>query len=143
MNPLKFLFPFFFAILLLSACDNKKAQTDYLMFKLNEVFQLPIQNFAKLEGGDLKIQFTAVAEDSRCPEGVACVWAGQVKIQLSISESATAKTVELTRLGKQKGEAMATVGNYKIYLFAVNPYPKASGKIKASDYFLELIVRVK
>ena len=39
----------------------------------------------KAEGGDLRISFERVAEDSRCPEGVVCVWAGNARLSLRLS----------------------------------------------------------
>ncbi len=141
MEKRNLLFLLVFPCLGLSSCDNKKAQADYVMFRLNEVFQLPLPSLAKLESEDLEVQFAQVVEDSRCPEGVTCVWAGQVKIRLSVSTGRTRQSVEVMRQGKHKGEAMVSVGNYQIYLLSVNPYPKAGTKIKEAGYSLELMVR--
>lgn len=45
--------------------------------------------------GRLKIKFLSVEEDSRCPEGVQCIWAGNAKIKISVSGMYETKTLEL------------------------------------------------
>jgi hypothetical protein len=39
----------------------------------------------KTVAGRLKIHFLEVIDDSRCPEGTACVWAGNAKVKLMLS----------------------------------------------------------
>ena len=45
--------------------------------------------------GRLKIKFLSVEEDSRCPEGAQCIWAGNAKIKISVSGMYETKTFEL------------------------------------------------
>jgi len=45
--------------------------------------------------GRLKIKFLSVEEDSRCPEGVQCIWAGNAKIKIAVSGMYETKTFEL------------------------------------------------
>lgn len=34
---------------------------------------------------NVKIQFLEVVEDSRCPEGTECIWAGNAKVKMAVS----------------------------------------------------------
>ncbi|HQZ81664.1 MAG TPA: hypothetical protein PLR83_00460 [Pyrinomonadaceae bacterium] len=45
--------------------------------------------------GRLKIKFLSVEEDSRCPEGVQCIWTGNAKIKISVSGMYETKIFEL------------------------------------------------
>jgi len=51
---------------------------------LDSSFQLTHNQTAIIESENLSIKFVNVAEDSRCPVGVQCVWPGQAKIELEI-----------------------------------------------------------
>ena len=54
-------------------------------FRLGESVELP--------GQGIGISFDRVLEDSRCPANVVCVWAGQVVIELTVTEADTSAVV--------------------------------------------------
>lgn len=68
-----------------------------------------------------------VKEDSRCPAGVQCVWAGRVVLATRIDGAGWRETVPLTL-----GEAYATHGT-SITLVSVKPQ-KGAGKPDAGEY---------
>ncbi len=80
----------------------------------------------------LTLKFVSVVEDSRCPEGVNCVWAGNAKIKVAVIKNGREmKTVELnTNLGA-KGD---TYEGYAFYLKELTPTPTAKAKTNANDY---------
>jgi hypothetical protein len=131
-------FVFIFCVcVLFSNCDQKAAQsTSYDSFKLNEDFDLKMNQKAKLYDGDMLIHFADVTEDSRCPEGVNCIQAGKVVVKLMANET----TLMLTKKGKQTGGAEGNSGNYTIEMVEVNPYPKDGVKIDKDDYSIKLKV---
>lgn len=43
-----------------------------------------------------KLRFDRIVSDSRCPVGVQCVWAGEVRIALSLSAPGGSQSVELS-----------------------------------------------
>jgi hypothetical protein len=98
---------------------------------------------AKLNGEDLKVTFKEVLEDSRCPEGTDCFWAGEVKIAVTANTGNRTYQIAFTREGKQKGEVTQNAGNFKIALQEVTPYPKQSRKIPQEDYKIKLTVAKK
>ncbi len=69
----------------------------------------------------IKIKFIEVVEDSRCPSGVACIWAGNAKIKLSVSSGKSdAKIIELN--SSLDPQSMVVFG-YEISFDTLTPYP--------------------
>lgn len=92
------------------------------------------------------IKFVRVLEDSRCPTGVSCMWQGEVKILIEISENK--KVIEEKELvfdskspSPDKAIQLLVTDEKTIYAFNVSPYPTSEGPIMKTAYFLELIVK--
>lgn len=81
----------------------------------------------------IKVSVTEIA-DSRCPEDVQCVWAGEANVDVLASYNEESIKLKL-KIDPAKSSKTDTVNftlnskNYKALLFAVNPYPNT--KIKA------------
>lgn len=79
----------------------------------------------------LKIKFISLVEDSRCPEGVNCVWEGNAKIKVLISNGKTSQEFEMnTNLGP-KGDSFS---GWAIYLEELSPAPKSDSNIDPLTY---------
>lgn len=74
-------------------------------------------------GRKLRVKFLSVMEDSRCPEGTNCVWAGNAKIKVRVIDNkGRSKDFELnTNLPEKK----ISYGGYEIEIAKLDPYPKA------------------
>lgn len=76
----------------------------------------------------IAIKFKGISEDSRCPEGVDCIWAGVAVAEIEIIEK-TAKSVQLnlaTMDMQERGyRKSANFNGYTISLQNVLPYPSA------------------
>ena len=70
--------------------------------------------------GAMRITPIAVIEDSRCPAGVQCIWAGRVVVRVTISSLAAKLTREMTM-----GEPVP-VGGKDVVLVAVTPAKTAT-----------------
>jgi hypothetical protein len=93
-------------------------------------------------------------EDSRCPEGVQCVWAGNATVDLLLSgvttEGGVNEHVKMC-LGACDGGFTETdtlskkfAGeDYKLILTAVKPYPKVDSTRKIEDSFIVLKIEKK
>jgi hypothetical protein len=46
--------------------------------RLNEELSLSLGQRTSVEGENLEVKFVEVVEDSRCPRGVTCIWAGRL-----------------------------------------------------------------
>ena len=89
--------------------------------------------------GELKIKFVAVLEDSRCPLGVNCVWAGNAKIQLRVTDRrGRTKLMELNTGGEPRGDR---IGRYAINLVNLTPLPKPNEKFGQSRYTARLSIQ--
>ncbi|HJR09659.1 MAG TPA: hypothetical protein VJ842_20530 [Pyrinomonadaceae bacterium] len=96
-------------------------------------------------GYKFKIKFVAVPEDSRCPKGVNCIWAGNVRVRLQVSKAKSKPVkVELSLNPRDfpDGE-VANYGNYKLKLMRVEPYPVEGQQLTAKDYTVTLGVSKK
>ena len=105
---------------------------------LDQEFKLKIGERAKSKPEGLEIEFDSVAEDSRCPKGVNCIWAGNAKILLKVKrDSGKPANVELnTNINPSTSRYL----DYDLRLKELKPYPEANATIKSSDYEVSLIV---
>jgi hypothetical protein len=115
-------------------CGN----TSTVNASLGNEFTLAIKQTASISGEDLSIKFVDVTADSRCPSGVECPWAGEVKILLNIKTNGSTQQIEMTQLGTGDNEGQK-VGNY-IYKFTVEPYPVSTHQIEKSEYRLNMTI---
>jgi len=107
---------------------------------LGEEFVLGFGQTAVIENEDLKIQFLDVLEDSRCPSDVQCIWAGQVKVSLSIHKN-DQKNLGLYEFTSQAGSPVVqNIEGYAVKLVSVLPYPISTRTIEKSGYNLTLFV---
>lgn len=87
-------------------------------------------------------QITKVFDDSRCPEGVTCIWAGEVSAVLKVYKNK--KFFELKTLtfnAKNKEENFNWFAKYfskKIKSIAINPYPKEGQIIKFKNQYISI-----
>lgn len=87
-------------------------------------------------------QLTKVFDDSRCPEGVTCIWAGEVSVVLKVYKNK--KFFELKTLtfnAKNKEENFNWFAKYfskKIKSIAINPYPKEGQIIKFKNQYISI-----
>lgn len=131
------LFAFFALFSPLFAQQSRKAE----VIRLGQEFELKINQEALIEGEALAVVFESVVEDSRCPEGVDCIWSGNAKIKLrSGKEKQTPAGVELNT---HVGSKSASYLNYEISLVALKPHPKADKPIQPNEYRATLIVTKK
>ena len=131
------LFAFFVLFSPLFAQQSRKAE----VIRLGQEFDLKINQEAMIEGEALAVVFESVLEDSRCPEGVDCIWSGNAKIRLrSVKQKQTPAAVELnTHVGSKSSSYL----NYEISLVALKPRPKADKPIQPNEYRATLIVTKK
>jgi hypothetical protein len=91
----------------------------------------------KFSRSKLTIKFVSV-EDSRCPQDVNCVWAGNAKVTIKVTNrKGESKNFELnTNLQPQS----VKFDNYEIKLGEVAPYPKSNTRVNANGYNAVFIV---
>jgi hypothetical protein len=78
--------------------------------------------------GGLAVTPKELLEDSRCPEGTQCVWAGQVRIKAMVAYGSAGEMREMT-LGKT-----VPVADGQLQLVEVMPLRKAGITLYPEDY---------
>ncbi|HYE96971.1 MAG TPA: hypothetical protein VD962_12255, partial [Rubricoccaceae bacterium] len=66
------------------------------------------------------LRFDEVVEDSRCPQGTTCVWAGRATARFTFAEQPVSLTIGTT---DESRSSTARVGRHTLTLLALDPYP--------------------
>ena len=115
-----------------------------VMSSLDRTFHLKPGNQAVFPRERLEIGFTRVVNDSRCPEGATCVWAGEAVVAMwtGVEGGGNRESFE-ARLPASTHPDSATVvdrGDYRVRLLALDPRPKAGVATDSTAYVLSLSV---
>jgi hypothetical protein len=98
-----------------------------------------------LKKSGYQIVLKEIASDSRCPEGVTCVWAGEVSAIVSVYKDS--KLVEDNTMvfsmknieeNKQWLSKYLPVKQRKIKNVGVFPYPKQGVVVDKKDYYIKI-----
>jgi hypothetical protein len=108
---------------------------------VDEDFDLAAGATATIDGGSFTLTFDKVAEDSRCPTGVQCIWAGNGAVVLTVAPPGAA-SYSVT-LNTTLTPHAATAGPYQIGLVGLKPYPKQGSVIPAASYVATLRIDKK
>ena len=106
---------------------------------LSEEFSLNIGQTVRIASEDLEIEFIDVTEDSRCPKGVTCIWAGEVTAKVAINTGNSLDELLLTEPGLSSGKATAVYQKYRL-AYHVEPYPEQGITIAQDQYRLLIMV---
>lgn len=124
--------------LVFSACTKEEV----------EIIQIPLASKAEINFNTeqtyqdgLKINITKV-EDSRCPEGTTCVWAGMAKVYFTASNNGISKESSVDFESKPIKTTLDLGGvKYEVEVSDVLPYPNNSIKINQKDYKVSVTVK--
>ena len=87
----------------------------------------------------LRIGFLEMVEDSRCPTDTNCVWAGNAKVRIQVSNGRNSpKTFELNTLSAPQ---IVTYNGYEIKFVGLTPQPRSNIRIDRNGYVATLEVR--
>lgn len=87
----------------------------------------------------LTITFEGVGDDSRCPTGVTCMWAGDAAAAFTFEKSPTG-AMHRTLHTNGRFERQTAYDRFVIQLQDISPYPKAGASIARDDYRATLVV---
>jgi hypothetical protein len=111
-------FLFLFIVLLFVGCNKKSTTpTEQNNPKIGESFTMKAGETIAIQGEQLSFRFDSVLNDSRCPEGGVCVWAGDAAVLLTFPD---VRDTMNTYLDPKE----ITHGNYKVTFQMLTPYPK-------------------
>lgn len=105
------------AVLVAAACVEPSTEVP-----LDQDFELAVGRTVAITGTAQRVTFDAVPEDSRCPIDAVCVWAGNARVSLRVTEAGTDSSVALNTGLEPRS---ATVGGIRLELRALTPAPRA------------------
>lgn len=89
---------------------------------------------------NLVVTFEAVAEDSRCPTGVTCIWAGDAAVRIRIDAPKARPSTYTLHTNERMGRDVMH-GGLRVQLVAVTPYPAADKQPRADEYRVTLLIQ--
>lgn len=108
---------------------------------MNTPFRLQVNQTARIAGENVRITFTRVKEDSRCPKDVECVWEGQAVVDVKVvKDDQDLGSLELTSRAGQEKLAVQYIDSLAIKLVDVMPYPRSGQSIDPAAYTITLLV---
>jgi hypothetical protein len=85
------------------------------------------------------ITFTEVADDSRCPTNVTCVWAGDAAVTLRVQPAKGAAEVVTLHTGLANGQS-ATAAGLRLRLERLEPRPTFGKTLDRSTYVATIAI---
>ena len=128
----------FFAVLLVFSFSIS-AQTN----PKTESFKIKQTTCIKKKGTQLVLK--KVLSDSRCPQGVTCIWAGEATVLISVYKDGKLiedKTIVLSSKKEEENKLWFT-GNLpsdkqNLKEISLIPYPEKEVKIATKDYYINI-----
>jgi len=124
-------------LLLVTGCAEKSPVGPSAAF--NERFTLAPGETAILTGSTLRIQFSGVVGDSRCPADAVCILGGDAIVRVVASGGGEASATYDLHTG-DASQASAVHGRARITLVELQPYPFSSRTIPPQDYRATFVV---
>ncbi|MEX2161283.1 MAG: hypothetical protein WD751_05135 [Anaerolineales bacterium] len=91
--------------------------------------------------GSIALTFVEVLDDSRCPADAMCVWQGNVRVLLEVTQGTELQQYTLTLGELLQGDVDSiSVSGSTVALVQVDPYPLASQPTDPADYEITLSI---
>lgn len=103
----------------------------------DEKVALKIGQAEKLAGG-ISVKFVEIVEDSRCPEGATCIWAGRAIVRIEVTENGSEPRIVDLEVGNI--ESTARFGKFVVKAEKLEPYPKAESQTDKAAYSATLSI---
>jgi hypothetical protein len=116
--------PLLFAALLI-ACGTAGTEPE-----LGDNIDIRLGSTIEIPDDSVRVQFTDVTSDSRCPTGAQCVWAGEAVALFTVGGN---QQVSLT-LGADASKATVIVRGKQFTIVALKPHPRVNEPFAKSDY---------
>lgn len=119
----------FVSMFLFFSCEEEQLDN---RFELNKIQTFVPGVTYQMENSETTFRIDDL-NDSRCPTGGTCIWAGMVQIDI-VFDSQTTDTLRLNTDNMQ----LDTIGNYIFQIMEVTPYPELDKQIELKDYRVTL-----
>lgn len=127
----------FFLILFLFAgtsCEDKVIDQG---FALGREYSLEVNKLYTSDDGQYSLKISEVS-DSRCPEGVQCIWQGEVTVKGEWTANGSKSPFEIHSVIAQSNKQP---DGYTIQIVDAKPYPKYGTESKPEDLIVTLLVK--
>ena len=124
---------------LVSACQNPiKHSRKTFSFKDT----IEIRNFTTITSEDrtMSIRMDSVLNDSRCPSGSDCIWAGNASVRILFGLPGKTDTLILNTVNNHSLKNDTIVEGYHIVLTDLLPYPAAGSSISQREYEAGILI---
>ena len=105
--------------------------------ELGRPFEMKPAEVVEIQG--LRITFEGISEDSRCPTGAQCIWAGDAAATFTFQKR-PADALQRVLHTNSRFERQAECDTFIVRLEDVKPYPKQSARTAPEDYRAVIIV---
>jgi len=122
-----------FVLVALFCCKNDFISTPLV---LNKPIELRYGEISKNADYNISIVLDSVLNDSRCPIGMECIWAGNAAVRFIYSSANSTQPFVLNTLTSFPTDTL--IEGYRIKLNTLTPYPEAGLVIKQVDYKAEI-----
>lgn len=106
---------------------------------LGNAFELNVGESAIIDTTRYRVRFEEIRDDSRCPEGVECAWAGEAEIILSVLTPAQ-DTVLLAANAGTSAAAQPIGDGYFLRVLQLRPPARAQEEIPMDEYVVRMVV---
>ena len=135
MKPLSFV-KYVLILILFSGTACEEAIVDQPL-RIGTEFTFQINKAYTSEDGKFTLKITEIG-DSRCPEGVVCIWQGEVTVKGEWTENNSKSTFELhSVLTDQQKQPEG----YTLKLVDARPYPTYGDDSKHEDLLVTLLIQ--
>lgn len=110
----------------------------YCDFDFNDTIDLCYNSCLTDYSNQTTFCFDSVLTDSRCPENLICIWAGEAIVRIRVLINSEPINIDL-----YTGTIDTVIGDYKVSLLDLIPYPNTDIERDIYDYKAKLIIKRK
>ena len=125
------------ASLVIGACASSNGFPTEVVYSQSEAadsVRIRVTQTVIVEG--VKVRFSAVESDSRCPMDVVCVWEGDAVANFVVEQNCNCDTPSFElKLHTTLEPKSGTAHGFKVELLQLQPYPRASSPTKRDAYY--------
>jgi hypothetical protein len=103
--------------------------------------EVQIGHETRIQNAGIKLKFIDLVEDSRCPTDTQCIWAGNAKIKISLSNAGRLPKIFELNTGV-KPQTILFAG-YEIKIVKLTPAPASNIRIRKDGYMATFSVTKK
>ena len=108
-------------------------------FSIGKEASFQIDQLYTSANGQYTLKLTEIS-DSRCPEGVQCIWQGEVTLKGELSENGNKSSFEIHSV---MSDMTKQPTGYAIQIVDAKPYPKYGTEYKLANVVVTLLIQKK